>query len=158
MAKEQYEKLSEDIIKHFRDIEAGFAMPMDVKFTFVANSKQKKLVKITKISDTYAYLLDSDIMVVFNEDYFDNFDEQSKQILIEQEIDKIEFDLDKGTIRIKEPEINTSTGIIEKFSLKLVENANRLQKEYEKQKKDKKEQEESQKTPVRKGNGYNKRR
>ncbi len=158
MAKEQYEKLSDDIIKNFRDIEAAFAMPMDIKFTFVANSKQKKLVKITKISDTFAYLLDSDLLVVFNEDYFDNFDDQTKQILIEQEIDKIEFDLEKGTIRIKEPEINTSSGIIEKFSLKLVENANRLQKEYEKQKKDKKEQEESQKTPIRKTNGYTKKR
>jgi hypothetical protein len=146
MAKEQYEKLSEDVIEHFRKIEKSFAMPMDIKFKFVANSKQKKLVKITKIPDTYSYLLDSDILVVYNEDYFDNFDEQSKQILIEQEIDKIEFDLEKGTIRIKEPEINTSSGIIEKFTLKLVENANKLQKEYEKQKKDKKEQ-ESQVTP-----------
>lgn len=157
MAKEQYEKLSDDTIKYFKDIEASFAMPMDIKFTFVANEKQKKLIKISKISDTYSYLLDSDLLVVINEDYFDNFDNQTKQILIEQEIDKIEFDLDKGTIKIKEPEINTSTGIIEKFSLKLVENANRLQKEYEKQKKDKKEQEESQRTP-KKGFNYTKKR
>jgi hypothetical protein len=146
MAKDQYEALSDEIIAHFRKIEKSFAMPMDIKFVFVANSKQKKLVKVSKISDTYSYLLNADILVVFNEEYFDNFDDQTKQILIEQEIDKIEFDLEKGTIRIKEPEINTSSGIIEKFSLKLVENANRLQKEYEKQKKDKKEQ-ESQVTP-----------
>jgi hypothetical protein len=146
MAKEQYESVSDEIIAHFRKIEKAFAMPMDIKFIFVANSKQKKLVKISKISDTYSYLLNADILVVFNEDYFDNFDDQTKQILIEQEIDKIEFDLEKGIIKIKEPEINTSSGIIEKFSLKLVENANRLQKEYEKQKKDKKEQ-ESQVTP-----------
>lgn len=146
MAKENYESLSDEIIAHFKKIETGFAMPMDIKFVYVANSKQKKLVKITKITDTYSYLLDADILVVFNEDYFNNFDEQTKQILIEQEIDKIEFDLDKGTVSIKEPEINTSCGIIEKFSLKLVENANKLQKEYEKQKKDKKEQ-ETQVTP-----------
>lgn len=146
MAKESYESLSDEIIAHFKKIESTFAMPMDIKFVFVANSKQKKLIKISKITDTYAYLLDADILVVFNEDYFNNFDDQTKQILIEQEIDKIEFDLDKGTVSIKEPEINTSCGIIEKFSLKLVENANRLQKEYEKQKKDKKEQ-ETQVTP-----------
>lgn len=147
MAKEQYENVSEDIITYFEKIEKSFAMPMDIKFVFVANGKQKKLVKISKISDTYSYLLNADILVVFNEDYFDNFDDQTKQILIEQEIDKIEFDLEKGTIKIKEPEINTSTGIIEKFSLKLVENANRLQKEYEKQKKDKQKDQESQVTP-----------
>jgi len=141
MAKEQYESLSDEIIDHFNKIERSFALPMDVKFVYVANSKQKKLIKISKISDTYSYLLDADLLVVFNEDYFNNFDDQTKQILIEQEIDKIEFDLDKGTISIKEPEINTSCGIIEKFTLKLVENANRLQKDYEKQKKDKKDQE-----------------
>jgi len=147
MARENYESLSDEIISYFRGIEESFAMPMDIKFVFLANSKQKKLVKISKISDHFAYLLNADILVIFNEEYFDNFDNQSKQILIEQEIDKIEFDLDKGTIRIKEPEINTSTGIIEKFSLKLVENANRLQKEYEKQKKEKQKEQESQIIP-----------
>lgn len=147
MAKESYESLSDEIITYFKGIEKSFAMPMDIKFVFVANSKQKKLIKITKITDTYSYLLDADILVIFNEDYYNNFDEQTRLILVEQEIDKIEFDLEKGTISIKEPEINTSCGIIEKFTLKLVENANKLQKEYEKQKKDKKEQEKSQTTP-----------
>lgn len=156
MAKEQYESLSDDIITYFRGIEKSFAMPMDIKFVFVSNSKQKRLIKISKIADTYSYLLNSDILVVFNEDYFDNFDDQSKLILIEQEIDKIEFDLEKGTIKIKEPEINTSSGIIEKFSLKLVENANRLQKEYEKQRKDKKEQ-ENQKISTKKNNNFKRR-
>jgi len=141
MAKEQYESLSDEIIAYFKKVEKQFAMPMDVKFVFVANSKQKRMIKISKITDIYSYLLDADLLVVFNEEYFNNFDEQTRQILTEQEIDMIEFDLDKGTIKIKEPEINTSSGIIEKFSLKLVENANKLQKEFEKQKKDKKEQE-----------------
>jgi hypothetical protein len=141
MAKEQYESLSDEIIAYFKKIEKQFAMPMDIKFVYVANSKQKKMIKISKISDIYSYLLDADLLVVFNEEYFNHFDEQTRQILTEQEIDTIEFDLDKGSIRIKEPEINTSSGIIEKFSLKLVENANKLQKEFEKQKKDKKEQE-----------------
>jgi len=141
MAKEQYESVSDEIIAYFKKVEKQFAMPMDIKFVYVANSKQKKMIKISKIADIYSYLLDADLLVVFNEDYYNNFDEQTRQILTEQEIDTIEFDLDKGTIRLKEPEINTSSGIIEKFSLKLVENANKLQKEYEKQKKDKKEQE-----------------
>lgn len=157
MAKEQYENLSDDVIDYFSKIEKTFAMPMDIRFVFVSNSKQKKLIKISKIADTYSYLLNADILVSFNEDYFDNFDEQSKQILIEQEIDKIEFDLEKGVIKIKVPEINTSSGIIEKFTLKLVENANKLEKEYEKQKKDKKEQESSQRTPKKSFN-FNRKR
>jgi len=147
MAKESYESLSDEIIAYFKKVEKQFAMPMDVKFIFVANSKQKRLIKISKITDVYSYLLGADLMVTFNEDYFNDFDEQTRQILTEQEIDTIEFDLEKGTIRIKQPEINTSSGIIEKFTLKLVENANRLQNEYEKQKKDKKQQEESQVIP-----------
>lgn len=150
MAKENYEALSDEIITNFKKIENGFAMPMDIKFLYVANSKQKRLIKISKITDTYSYLLDADILVVFNEEYYNDFDEQTRLILIEQEIDKIEFDLEKGTISIKEPEINTSCGIIEKYTLKLVENANRLQKEFEQHKKDKKQQEESQVIPKNK--------
>jgi hypothetical protein len=147
MAKEQYESLSDEIITYFKKIEKQFALPMDVKFVYVANSKQKKMIKISKITDIYGYLLDADLLVIFNEDYFNNFDEQTRQILTEQEIDTIEFDLDKGTIRIKTPEINTSSGIIEKFTLKSVEEANTLQRLYEKQKKDKQKDQESQVIP-----------
>ena len=156
MAKEQYENLSDEIIESFNKIEKTLAMPMDVKFIFVANEKQKKLIKISKISDTYSYLLNADLLVVFNEDYFNNFDEQTRLILIEQELDKVSFDLEKGTISIKEPEINTSSGIIEKFTLKLVENAIKLQREYEKQKKDKKQQEESSIIPKAKRGNWKK--
>jgi len=150
MAKEDYEVLGDDIIEYFDKIEKSFAYPMDLKFVFLANNKQKKLIKISKLNDVYSYLLDADLSVIFNEEYFNNFDDQAKQILIEQELDKIEFNMDKGTVLIKEPEINTSTGIIEKFTLKLVENANRLQKEFESQKKEKeKEMKESSKPKKR---------
>jgi len=146
MAKEDYEVLSEEIVDYFEKIEKTFVFPIDLKFVFLANSKQKKLIKISRLTDVYSYLLDADISVIFNEEYFNNFDDQSKLILIEQELDKIEFNIEKGTITLKEPEINTSSGIIEKFTLKLVENANRLQKEFESQKKEKeKEKKESSK-------------
>jgi len=154
MAKEDYAVLSDDAIEYFNKVEKSFALPMDVKFVFLSNNKQKKLIKLSKLSDTYSYLLDADIMVIVNEDYFDNFDDQTKIILVEQEIDKIEFNMDKGTITIKEPEINTSYGIIEKYTLKLVENANKLQKEYESQKKDKQKEEADKKQPIRKKRRY----
>ena len=136
MAKEQYEALSDSVIDYFKGIESSFAMPMDIKFTFVANSKQKKLIKISKIADTYSYLLDSDILVIFNEDYFENFDDNSKQILVEQEIDRIEFDLEKGTFKIGKANFSSNRGIIEKYTYKQVQRAVEIEKLYEQQKKD----------------------
>lgn len=154
MAKEDYEVLSEEIVEYFKKIEKSFALPMDVKFTFLSNVKQKKLIKIQKLSDIYSYLLDADVLVIFNEDYFNSFDDQTRIILLEQEIDKIEFDMQKGTISIKEPEINTSYGIIEKYTLKLVENANKLQKEFESQRKEKQKEESEAKQTIKKKRRY----
>ena len=142
MAKEDYKILSDEILEYFNNVEKSFSLPMDVKFKFLSNVKQKKLIKISKLSEVYSYLLNADFLVIFNEDYFDNFDEQTRIILLEQEIDKIDFNMERGTISIKVPDINTSYGIIEKYTLKLIENANRLQKEYENQKKDKQKEKE----------------
>ena len=126
MSKEQYHKLSDYIIEHFDILEKKLNLPLDIKFVYQADNKQKTLIKIIKISDRYAKLLDSDILVSFNEDFFDVFDEEAKNILIEQELALILFDFDKGVIKIGRPDLITSSGIIKKYGVDAVERANQV--------------------------------
>jgi hypothetical protein len=126
MSKEQYHNLSDYIIEHFDILEKKLSLPLDIKFVYQADNKQKILVKIIKINDRYAKLLDSDLLVSFNEDFFDVFDEEAKNILIEQELALIQFDYEKGTIKIGKPDLMTSTGIIKKYGMDAVERANQV--------------------------------
>jgi len=139
MAKEDFTKIENDIIDFIKDVERDFNIPLDITFKYLGNSKQKQLIKFTKIPDMYAndLSLNGDIMVVVNEEYFDNFDDDTKKVLIEKEYDRIDFNFEKGTIKISNPKINVNSGFVEKHSWQKVSDAIKLEDEFEQQRKDK---------------------
>ena len=114
MAKDQFHELADYIEDFFNEMKQKLNLAVDIKYSFQANDKQKALVTIKKIPDNYSILLKSDLLVTFNEDYFDAFDDESKKILIDQELAKIEFNMDKGTLKISKPDLVTSSAIITK--------------------------------------------
>ena len=93
---------------------------------FIGNSKQKKLIAITKIAEDANFLYDKDVKVSINEALMDSFDEDVRTILIEQEIDKIGIDLKTGKIKFLklDVEFSASSGLINKYSLEKVAKAN----------------------------------
>lgn len=137
MSKEQYHELQDYIIEYFNELEEKLSLPLDTKYVFQADNKQKTLVKIIKITDRYSVILNADLLVSFNEDYFDAFDDEAKNILIDQELALIEFDIDKGTLKIGKPDFVTSSGIVKRYGVEAVERANQVRDLYNQQQEDK---------------------
>jgi hypothetical protein len=139
MAKEDYIKMEDDIVDFVKNIEKDFNIPLELKFKYIVNRKQKHLIKFTKIPDIYSNneMLNSDIMVTINDDYFDNFDDKTKKVLIEKEFDRIEFNFEKGIFKLSNPKINVNTGFVDKFGWETVVNAIKIEDEFEQQRKDK---------------------
>jgi len=125
---EQYYKLDEDIIDYFKNIERDFAFALNIDYLFQANTKQKQLITVKKIADNLAVLLEAELLVTVNEHYFNVMDDDMIKILFEQEIDKILPNLEKGTIKIVQPSLKTSAGIVKKFTYVNVERANETQR------------------------------
>lgn len=134
----KYYDLSEDAIKTFNTIFKKKAFPVDVKFHFTGDSKQKNLIKVSKIPDVYAAdnALGKELTISINEDLMTVFDEESVQILIEQEIDKISINIDNGKIKLIKPDLTTFSGLITKYGIEKVSKANQVEELYEQQKKD----------------------
>ena len=126
MSKEQFHELSDYITEYFQVLERKLSLPVDIKYVFQADDKQKTLIKIVKIADRYAKLLNADLLVSFNEDFFDAFDDEAKNILIDQELALVEFDLEKGTLKLGRPDLITSSHIIKKYGVDAVERANQV--------------------------------
>ena len=137
MSKEQFHELSDYIVEYFTNLEQKLSIPVDIKYVYQADDKQKTLIKIVKISDRYSSLLGAELLISFNEDYFDAFDDESKNILIDQELALIEFDLGKGTLKIGKPDFVTSSGIVKKYGVEAVERANQVRDLYNQQQTDK---------------------
>lgn len=125
---DQYYELDKEIIDFYKEIEADFAFAMNIKYIFQANSKQKSLIKISKLADNYAVLLNADLLVTVNDMYYTKFDDEIRTILFEQEIDKIHPNLDKGTIKLVQPNLKTSVGIIKRHTYESVERANETER------------------------------
>ena len=126
MSKLQFHELSDYIVEYFNELEKKLSIPVDIKYVYQADDKQKTLVKIIKVNDRYSNLLGADLLVSFNEDYFDVFDDEAKNILIDQELALIEFNLEKGILKIGRPDLMTSSGIIKKYGVSAVERANQI--------------------------------
>jgi hypothetical protein len=125
---EQYYELDQDIIDYFNEIEREFAFALNIDYIFQANTKQKQLITIKKISDNLAVLLKAELIVTVNEHYFNVMDDSIRKILFEQEIDKIHPNFEKGTIKIVQPSLKTSAGIVKKFTYENVQRANEVQR------------------------------
>ena len=135
-----FEELNEEVIDYIKKVMLNFNLPVTLKYYYQDSIKQKKLMKISKIPEQYAIALGSDVMIHVNQSYFDNLDDEIKTILIEQELDKIEFNLEKGTFKIfANGNLTTSTGLIDKYTYPQVYRANQTEKEFTFQQADKDE-------------------
>ena len=137
MSKEQFHELADYVIEKFDELKEKLTFNIDIKFVYQADDKQKTLIKIVKVPDRYSILLKADFLISFNEDYFDAFDEEAKDILIDQELALIEIDFEKGTTKIGRPDLITSSGIIKKYGVDAVERANQIRDLFNQQQADK---------------------
>ncbi len=123
----KYYELSEDTIKSFVDMYKKKSFFTEIKFDFIGCESQKSLIKITKIPDNYAMKLGKDLQVSINEDLFMSFDDESIDILYEQELDKVSINLDNGKIKMLKPDVNTFSSLISKYGFDKVSRANQVE-------------------------------
>jgi hypothetical protein len=141
-SKEIYYDLDSSTEELFMEIFNKKSFPMNIKFLFQGNSKQKQLVKVSKISDQYAFALGKELLISVNEDLLNVFDEDSITILIEQEIDKININMESGKIKLVSTDLNTFSSIVNKWGVEKVARANKVEELYVDQQKDAKSDEE----------------
>jgi hypothetical protein len=121
----KFYEVSEDTVNLFSEIVRKKVLN-DVAFQFIGNDSQKVVAKISKLSDQYEYLLNKHILVSINEILMAQFDDESISILFEQEIDKIQFDVEKGKVKLVKPDISTFSSLIKKWGIEKISRANQL--------------------------------
>lgn len=132
----KFYNLSEDTIETFKTIFAKKSFPFNLGFQYIGSESQKTLIKITKISDQFSFLLEKELLVSINEDLMLVFDEESVEILIEQEIDKISVNIDTGKIKLVKPDLTTFSSLINKYGIDKIARANKVEELYTEQKQD----------------------
>jgi len=138
---DRFYELSEDTTADFFKIFNKKAFPVSLKFQFIGDSKQKNVISITKVTDKYAFLLEKELLVSINEDLMNAYDDESVEILFEQEIDKITINIESGKIKLVRPDLNTFSSLVNKFGIEKVARANKVEELYQDQQRDKSDEE-----------------
>jgi hypothetical protein len=139
---DKFYEVSEDSIARFYEVFNKKSFPVSIKFQFVGCEKQKELIKVSKIADHFAFILQKEILVSINDDLMSVFDDESITILIEQEIDKININIESGKIKFVKTDLNTFSAIVNKYGVEKVARANKVEELYQEQKKDGKVEDE----------------
>jgi hypothetical protein len=139
---ENFYEVSEDTITDFFEVFDKKSFPIKIDFQFLGHRKQKGLIKISKISDQYSAILaielgsPRELLVTINEDLMDAFDDESRTILIEQEIDKINMNVESGKIKLVKTDLNTFASLVNKYGVEKVSRANQVESLFIEQKED----------------------
>lgn len=125
--KEQFYPITKEVKDSFMKIYNEKSFPFNLGMEFICNIKQKQLIKISKIQPHFQFLLDSELLISVNEEIYDLFDEESINILFEQEIDKIHVNIDNGKIKMVKPDLITFSPIVSKYGFDAVARANQVE-------------------------------
>jgi hypothetical protein len=139
---DNFYELSSDTTDKFFEIFDKKSFPIKVKFQFQGDEKQKELIKISIIPPKFSFILGKEILVSINEDILNVFDEESVTILFEQEIDKININLESGKIKLMKTDLNTFSSLVNKYGVEKVARANKVEELYKEQQKDAAQDEE----------------
>ena len=139
---DKFYEVSEDAIARFYEVFNKKTFPVAIGFQFIGCEKQKELIKISKIADQCTFLLKKEVLVSINDDLMSVFDDESIEILIEREIDKVTMNIETGKIKLIRTDLNTFSSIVNKYGVEKVARANKVEELYNEQKKDGKADEE----------------
>lgn len=138
----KFYEVSDETIETFMKIFNKKAFPFNIGFQFIASESQKNLIKITKLPDPYAFLLGKELLVTINDELMSVFEDESIEILVEQEIDKVSHNMETGKIKMIKPDLNTFSSLINKYGIEKIARANKVEELYAEQREDAKNDED----------------
>lgn len=126
MAKLELHDVSDETLEQIKKVETNIAFPFEPKIKYIGNPNLKKMIKIRIMNEFVQYATGVDIIVQINEDLAVQLESPSVEILLHQEYDKLQFDMDKGKIKLSKPTFTTNVGIINRYGLDAVAKANEV--------------------------------
>jgi hypothetical protein len=112
MAKyeEPFEDTTDLYTKHIEN--AGLTNYINI--TVLTNNKAKDVYKVNKANELLKYRTGDDIIIVINETILDRLDDADKEMVIEESISSIHYNIEKERIEISKPDVVTFSGVLSK--------------------------------------------
>lgn len=119
MAK--YEEPFEDVQKIFEDLINTYSINEFANIKILSDDRQKVVGKIVKANPLVQHLAGVDIVIVVNEEIFEQLEMEQQNLIAEELLAGISWDEDKERIILSKGDVNTYSGILSKYGYKQYE-------------------------------------
>jgi len=106
----------------FEDTQAlfdGFINQIDnlteVNLKILAQNRLKEIGKVVKANDLVKHMTNEDIIILLNEEIFEQLEEEQKLMVVEELIAQVFYDVEKEKISIIKPDVNTFSLLLRKY-------------------------------------------
>lgn len=132
----KFYELHEDTVDAVKEILDKMSIPFNLRIKYIGSTKLKQMIKLQKMSDIITHISNIDLIIYINEDYMIKLEDKNAEILLYQELDRLEFELEKGTFKIGKFALQTTPGVLKKYGIDAVSEANQLTELFTQQKSD----------------------
>lgn len=110
-----YEVPFEDILGIFEGVIANTDLDRYITIEVLSDNKQKTVTKLKK-NDNYAkYKTGVDVVIFINEIILEQLEEVHQLLIAEEAVSGISFNPEKDKLEVKQPNVKTFDGVLEKF-------------------------------------------
>lgn len=114
MAK--FEEPFEDTLDLYNEVIKSVGLDQYVNITILVNNKSKELFKVNKANELLKYRTGDDIIIVLNEQIFEQLTDEQRRIVVEESLASIHYDMDNDKLVITKPDVVTFSGVLSKHS------------------------------------------
>jgi hypothetical protein len=114
MAK--FEEPFEDVQELFDEKIVAASLDQYVNIVVVVNNTAKDVYKVVKANDLSKHLTSYDIVIILNQNIFEQLTDVQKHIIVEESLASIHFDNEKDKLIITKPDVVAFSGILSKYT------------------------------------------
>lgn len=119
----RFEEPYEDIESLFDEVVVNQStLPPSVNIKLLADNKSKKIFKVMRANDLLKYRTGDDVIIIINQNIFEQLTDIQKMIVAEEAVAYIAYDMDKDKVLITEPDFLAHSGILRKHTFEVIEN------------------------------------
>lgn len=86
-----------------------------VNIKILAQNRLKEIGKVVKANDLVKHMTNEDIIILLNEQIFEQLEDEQKLMVVEELIARVYFDDEKDKITIVSPDVNTFSLLLRKY-------------------------------------------
>lgn len=87
----------------------------EVNIKILSHNRLKEIGKVVKANDLLKHMTNEDVVILLNENVFEQLDDEQRQMVVEELLATVYFDSEKGKVSLIKPDINTFSLLLRKY-------------------------------------------